>query len=30
VRLGILEPDGKFSFFTEEDHPQGAPEKDMR
>lgn len=25
VRFGVLEPDGKFSFFTEEDH-QPAPE----
>ena len=25
VRIGVLEPDGKFSFFTEEDH-QPAPE----
>ena len=25
VRVGVLEPDGKFSFFTEEDH-QPAPE----
>ena len=27
VRVGVLEPDGKFSFFTDEDH-QPAPEKE--
>ncbi len=26
VRVGILEPDGKFSFLTEQEH-QPAPEK---
>lgn len=26
VKVGVLEPDGKFSFFTEQDH-QPAPEK---
>ncbi len=26
VRIGVLEPDGKFSFFTGEDHPP-APDK---
>ena len=28
VRVGVLEPDGRYSFFTDEDHPQPAPEKD--